>query len=144
MISVMAWVRVVVLGVGLGGSETALHLAETGHKVTLVGRKPTIMKGVAATDFLAYSERIAQTDMEVCTSTTPLEIVADGVLVEHKGQKRKIEADTVLYAFGAKSEQDLYRTLKEQGKEAYLVGDAVHPDKIMDAIHTGYRLGLRL
>ena len=50
----------------------------------------------------------------------------------------------MLYAFGAKSEQDLYRTLKEQGKEAYLVGDAVHPDKIMDAIHTGYRLGLRL
>ena len=136
--------RVVVLGVGLVGSETALHLAETGHKVTLVGRKPTIMKGVAATDFLAYSERIAKTDMEVCTSTTPLEIVADGVMVEHKGQKRKIEADTVLYAFGAKSEQDLYRTLKDQGKEAYLVGDAIHPDKIMDAIHTGYRLGLKL
>ena len=136
--------RVVVLGVGLVGSETALHLAETGHKVTLVGRKPTIMKGVAATDFLAYSERIAQTDMEVCTSTTPLEIVADGVLVEHKGQKRKIEADTVLYAFGAKPEQDLYHTLKDQGKETYLVGDAIHPDKIMDAIHTGYRLGLKL
>ena len=136
--------RVVVLGVGLVGSETALHLAETGHKVTLVGRKPTIMKGVAATDFLAYSERIAQTDMEICTSTTPLEIVADGVLVEHKGQKRKIEADTVLYAFGAKSEQDLYHTLKDQGKETYLVGDAIHPDKIMDAIHTGYRLGLKL
>lgn len=136
--------RVVVLGVGLVGSETALHLAETGHKVTLVGRKPTIMKGVAATDFLAYSERIAKTDMEVCTSTTPLEIVANGVMVEHKGQKRKIEADTVLYAFGAKSEQDLYHTLKDQGKEAYLVGDAIHPDKIMDAIHTGYRLGLKL
>ena len=136
--------RVVVLGVGLVGSETALHLAENGHKVTLVGRKPTIMKGVAATDFLAYSERIAQTDMEVCTSTTPLEIVADGVLVEHKGQVRKIPADTVLYAFGAKPEQDLYKTLKEQGKEAYLVGDAVHPDKIMDAIHTGYKLALKL
>ena len=136
--------RVVMLGVGLVGSETALHLAETGHKVTLVGRKPTIMKGVAATDFLAYSERIAKTDMEVCTSTTPLEIVEDGVMVEHKGQKRKIEADTVLYAFGAKPEQDLYNALKEQGKEVYLVGDALHPDKIMDAIHTGYRLGLKL
>ena len=136
--------RVVVLGVGLVGSETALHLAETGHKVTLVGRKPTIMKGVAVTDFLAYSERIAKTDMEICTSTTPLEIVADGVLVGHKGQKRKIEADTVLYAFGAKPEQDLYHTLKNQGKETYLVGDAIHPDKIMDAIHTGYRLGLKL
>lgn len=135
---------VVVLGVGLVGSETALHLAETGHKVTLVGRKPTIMKGVAVTDYLAYMDRIAKTDMTICTLTTPLEIVEDGVMVEHKGQKRKIPADTVVYAFGAKVEQDLYKTLKEQGKEAYLIGDAVFPGKIMDAIHTGYRLGLKL
>lgn len=136
--------KVVVLGVGLVGSETALHLAENGHQVTLVGRKPDIMKGVAVTDFLAYMERIAKTDMEICTLTTPLEIVADGVMVEHKGKRRKIEADTVLYAFGAKTEQDLYHALKEAGKEAYLIGDAVFPGKIMDAIHTGYRLGLKL
>ena len=136
--------RVVVLGVGLVGSETALYLAETGHDVTLVGRKPTIMKGVAATDFLVYSERIKNTDMKVCTLTTPLEIAEDGVIVEHKGKSRKIEADTVIYAFGANVEQSLYKELKEQGKEAYLIGDAVHPGKIMDAIHTGYRVGLKL
>ncbi len=136
--------KVVVLGVGLVGSETALYLSETGHDVTLVGRKATIMKGVAATDFLAYSERIKETDMEICTLTTPLEIAEDGVIVEHKGKTRKIEADTVIYAFGADVEQDLYKELKEQGKEAYLIGDAVFPGKIMDAIHTGYRLGLKL
>ena len=136
--------NIVVLGVGLVGSETALHLAESGHNVTLVGRKPTIMKGVAVTDFLAYSDRIAKTDMTVCTSTTPLEIVEDGVMVEHKGKVRKIPADTVLYAFGANTVQGLYQELKAQGREAYLVGDAVCPGKIMDAIHTAYRLGLKL
>lgn len=136
--------NVVVLGVGLVGSETALHLSEQGHNVTLVGRKPTIMKGVAVTDFLAYSERIEKTDMTICTSTTPLEILSDGVMVEHAGKTRKITADTVVYAFGAKVEQDLYKELKEQGKEAHLIGDAVFPGKIMDAIHTGYRLGLKL
>lgn len=136
--------KVVVLGVGLVGSETALHLSEQGHDVTLVGRKPNIMKGVAVTDFLAYSERIEKTDMTICTSTTPLEIVADGVMVEHAGKVRKITADNVVYAFGAKVEQDLYKELKAQGKEAHLIGDAVFPGKIMDAIHTGYRLGLRL
>ena len=39
--------KVVMLGVGLVGSETALWLAENGHDVTLVGRGPQIMKGVA-------------------------------------------------------------------------------------------------
>ena len=82
--------------------------------------------------------------MTVCTSTTPLEIVEDGVMVEHKGKVRKIPADTVLYAFGANTVQGLYQELKAQGREAYLVGDAVCPGKIMDAIHTAYRLGLKL
>ena len=45
--------KVVMLGVGLVGSETALWLAENGHDVTLVGRGPQIMKGVASTDALA-------------------------------------------------------------------------------------------
>ncbi|MCI9596021.1 MAG: hypothetical protein HFE75_01745 [Firmicutes bacterium] len=57
---------------------------------------------------------------------------------------RKITSDHVVYAFGAKVEQDLYKELKEQGKEAHLIGDAVFPGKIMDAIHTGYCLGIRL
>lgn len=136
--------NVVVLGVGLVGSETALMLSEQGHKVTLVGRKPNIMKGVAVTDFLAYSERIAKTDMEICTLTTPKEVVSDGVIVEHKGKTRKIPADTVVYAFGANAEKDLYNELKEADKEVYIVGDAADPGKIMDAIHTAYRLGLKL
>ena len=136
--------KVVVLGVGLVGSETALHLAETGHQVTLVGRKPTIMKGVAATDYLVYSERMAKTDMEICTLTTPMEIAEDGVIVQHKGNVRKIQADTVIYAFGADVEQGLYKELKEADREVHLIGDAVFPGKIMDAIHTGYRIGLKL
>lgn len=136
--------KIVMLGVGLVGSETALQLAEEGHDVTLVGRKPTIMKGVAVTDFLAYSERIAKTDMEICTSTTPLEVVKDGVMVEHKGEVRKIPADTVLYAFGAKANQELYDKLKKDGKETYLIGDSISPGKIMDAIHTAYRLARKL
>lgn len=136
--------KIVMLGVGLVGSETALQLAEEGHDVTLVGRKPNIMKGVAVTDFLAYSERIAKTDMEICTSTTPLEVVEDGVIVSHKGKERKIPADTVLYAFGAKANQGLYDDLKEKGKEAYLIGDSIFPGKIMDAVHTAYRLARKL
>lgn len=136
--------KVVMLGVGLVGSETALWLAENGHDVTLVGRGPQIMKGVASTDALAYSERIAKAGMTVCTNTTPLEIVDGGVMVKFKGKVRKIEADTVVYAFGAAAQHALYDELKGSGKEVYLVGDAKGPAKIMDAIYTAYKLSIKL
>ena len=103
--------------------------------MTLVGRGPQIMKGVASTDALAYSERIAKAGMTVCTNTTPLEIVDGGVMVKFKGKVRKIEADTVVYAFGAAAQHALYDELKGSGKEVYLVGDAKGPAKIMDAIY---------
>ena len=63
-----------------------------------------------------------------------------------KGKKGEyeIEADTVILALGFKSRNCLYNALKEEGKEVYLVGDAVHPGKIFDAIHTGYRAGLKV
>ena len=136
--------KVVMLGVGLVGSETALWLAENGHDVTLVGRGPQIMKGVASTDALAYSERIAKAGMTICTNTTPLEIVDGGVMVKFKGKVRKIEADTVVYAFGAAAQHALYDELKGSGKEVYLVGDAKGPAKIMDAIYTAYKLSIKL
>ena len=61
--------RIAVIGGGLVGTETALHLAEQGMHTTLVEMLPKIMNGVAATDQLAYSERIAKADMEAVSYT---------------------------------------------------------------------------
>ena len=137
--------KVVVVGGGLVGTETALDLAENGHDVTVVEMLPRIMNDVAATDFLAYSERIAKVGMKVLTNTR-LEAVTDkGVEVSapRKGSFG-LEADTVILALGFRSCNDLYNELKASGKEAYLVGDAVHPGKIFDAVHTAYRAGLKV
>ncbi|MEE0698260.1 MAG: 2-enoate reductase, partial [Oscillospiraceae bacterium] len=82
--------------------------------------------------------------MTVCTNTTPLEIVDGGGMVKFKGKVRKIEADTVVYAFGAAAQHALYDELKGSGKEVYLVGDAKGPAKIMDAIYTAYKLSIKL
>ena len=137
--------NVVVIGGGLVGTETALDLAENGHNVTVVEMLPQIMKDVAATDFLVYSERIAKTDMKVLASTRLEEVTDSGVMVSNKKQGTfAIEADTVILALGFRSCQDLYDELQAAGKEVYLVGDAVKPGKIMDAIHTAYRVGVRI
>ncbi len=136
--------KIVVIGGGLVGTETALDLAENGHSVTLVEMLPKIMKDVAVTDFLAYSERIAKTDMRVLTETRLEEVLDNGARVSSKKGEETIEADTVILALGLKAEQGLYNELIAAGKEAYLVGDAVKAGKIFDAIHTAYRTAIRI
>ncbi len=136
--------KIVVIGGGLVGTETALDLAENGHSVTLVEMLPKIMKDVAVTDFLAYSERIAKTDMRVLTETRLEEVLDNGARVSSKKGEETIEADTVILALGLKAEQGLYNELIAAGKEAYLVGDAVKAGKIFDAIHTAYRAAIRI
>lgn len=136
--------RVIVIGGGLVGSETALDLAENGHKVTLVEMQPQIMNGVAVTDFLAYSERIAKTDMRILTNTRLEAIEDDGAIVSGKQGEEKLTADTVILALGLKANHQLYDQLIAADKEAYLVGDSVKAGKIFDAFHTGYRVGLKI
>ena len=136
--------KVVVIVGGLVGSETALDLAENGHSVTLVEMLPKIMKDVAVTDFLAYSERIAKTDMRILTETRLEEVLDNGARVSSKKGEEILEADTVILALGLKAEQGLYNELQAAGKEVCLVGDAMKAGKIFDAIHTAYRAAIRI
>ncbi len=136
--------KVVVVGGGLVGTETALDLAENGHSVTLVELLPRIMKDVAVTDFLAYSERIAKTDMRILTDTRLEEVLDNGARISGPKGEEVVEADTVILALGLKAEQGLYNELAAAGKEVYLAGDAVKAGKIFDAIHTAYRVAIRI
>ena len=136
--------KIAVIGGGLVGTETALHLAEQGLHTTLVEMLPKIMNGVAVTDQLAYAERIARTDMEVCTGTR-LVSVGDGEITvcDHTGA-HTLPADSVIIAIGLQAQDGLYADLCAAGKEAYLVGDAVRPGKIFDAFHTAYRVAWKI
>lgn len=96
--------EIVVVGGGLVGSETALHLAENGHSVSLIEVLPNIMNGVAATDVLAYSERIAKTNLKVYTSTSLLEIKDNEILVSNKNGIQTLPANSVVIAVGLKSQ----------------------------------------
>ena len=136
--------RIAVIGGGLVGTETALHLAEQGMHTTLVEMLPKIMNGVAATDQLAYSERIAKADMEVCTGTRLVSIGDGEITVSDRTGTHTIPADSVIIAIGLKAQDSLYGELCAQGKEAYLVGVAVHPGKIFDAFHTAYRVAWKI
>ena len=137
--------KIVVIGGGLIGTETAVQLSlDPENKVTIVEMLPQIMKDCSASDTMVYPDMMKEHNVRVMTNSRVVEITDKEVVVEQKGRTKKIAADCVLMAVGMRSEKGLYQQLKEDGVRVFQVGDAVKTGKIYDAIHTGYKAGLNV
>ena len=55
-----------------------------------------------------------------------------------------MEADTIVQAGPRKAQQDLLGLLEFSVDEIYIIGDAVRPRSIHNAIHEGFKLGARI
>lgn len=137
--------KIVVIGGGLIGTETAVQLSlDPDNKVTIVEMLPQIMKDCSASDTMVYPDMMKEHNVRVMTNSRVVEITDKEVVVEQKGRQKKIAADAVLMAVGMRPNKELYQQLKEEGIRVYQVGDAVKTGKIYDAIHTGYKAGLKV
>ena len=73
------------------------------------------------------------------------EVTLDGLVVTTKeGERKTIEADTIVLAAGATPDKKLYQELKGEVSETYLAGDCVEPRTIRGAIADGHRIGLEI
>ena len=72
------------------------------------------------------------------------EIGEEGVTFEAGGRRKTVPADHVFLATGMKPCGGLYEQLCAEGVKAYIVGDCQTPGKIYDAIHSGYKAGLKV
>jgi mycofactocin system FadH/OYE family oxidoreductase 2 len=73
--------------------------------------------------------------------TAALEVVPDGVRTRHtfSGAEATLPADTVVLSYGGKANDALYHELDGRVPELRLVGDAVSPRRIHDALLDGTR-----
>jgi 2,4-dienoyl-CoA reductase-like NADH-dependent reductase (Old Yellow Enzyme family)/thioredoxin reductase len=122
---------------------TADFLASRGVRVTVFTRYfmvgEDIDEGIRSD---LYARLFAQ-GVTLTPMTVAAEILPRGVLVRHtfSGAESVIEADTVVLAFGGKANDALYHDLEGKVPELRLVGDAVSPRRIHDAILDGTRAG---
>ena len=136
--------NVLVLGGGLIGCETALWLAQAGRKVIIVEALQDIliagipvqpMNRMMLLDLLRYHR------VQTICNTSLLEVLEEGViLIDRNFQRRKMQADTVILAVGMKPDLRLYHTLGRRIHNLYLIGDARHPQNIMNAIWDAYEV----
>jgi thioredoxin reductase len=60
------------------------------------------------------------------------------------GQNQIIQADTVILAVGAKSNNRLLKSAQALVPEIHVIGDCLEPRRIINAISDGHRVGLAI
>ncbi len=165
--------RVVVIGGGAVGVETALYLAEKGTlsaaalKFLLVNRAedPEVLyelatrgtknivvlemiakmgKDIGKTTRWGILQDLARNGIQTRAATKALEITATAVKVEIDGNIEEIPADTVILAAGAEPYNPLAEVIEQKGIPYEVVGDAGQVAMAFDAVHQGYNAGRRI
>lgn len=131
--------KVMIIGGGVTGAETGLHLAELGKEVSFVEMQNIFMASVGF-NRTAYIQRLSSQNVKVYTGMRLCEVLDDGaVIIDNFGRSRKIDVDTIVIASGFGAQSDLRDKLEaETGMEVHAIGDCMGARMIYDAVHEGY------
>lgn len=137
--------KVLIVGGGIVGSETADLLVEHGHEVTIVDMLPEIGRDIQESVRYFLFKRLEEYKTTIHTNTTVKEFVADGIRGEKDGQEINLTGfDTIIIAVGATSVNALQSELAGKVPELHIIGDASEPRKAIDAIEEGASLAIKL
>lgn len=135
--------HIIFIGGGLIGAEQSLFLAKSGHKITLIEKLPRIANESFGMYREALIREIKKENINILENTQCLEIFENGVKVLNStGKEKTIFGDTILYAVGMRSldANSIKNNLKNI--EVCIIGDAIKPGKVDQAIKSGYLAGI--
>jgi 2,4-dienoyl-CoA reductase-like NADH-dependent reductase (Old Yellow Enzyme family)/thioredoxin reductase len=134
--------RVVVVGGGIQGCETAEFLVKRGRKVTIVEATDRVGMEIPLLQRILLLPWLAKKGVEILSEVTYDRVTHKGMEVTGKdGVPRSLEADTILITIPLKPNHGLYETLKASAPEVHTVGDCKQPGLIIDAIADGFVTG---
>lgn len=138
--------KVVVIGAGLTGLETAEYLGDLGNKVTIVDMLGEVAPGCNHTNVADVCGRLAKYGAEYLLGHALKEVRPDGVLLEKTEDHQEVDvsAEAVVLSLGFRPDASLVQGLKDKNIEVRTVGSAVKDGTIAPAVRTGYEAGREL
>ncbi|MGN0968713.1 MAG: FAD-dependent oxidoreductase, partial [Oscillospiraceae bacterium] len=131
--------NVVVIGGGLVGVETALHLAMQGKKVSIVEAQPSIANDANFRYARTYKWEIEKWKIDVYTSTKCSAITEAGVqAVDKDGKEILLPADNVVISVGMRPLSAAAEALRDCAPLFIPIGNCVRPGVVKDAIRGGF------
>ena len=137
--------KVLIVGGGGSGAETADFLSEMGKEVTVVEMLENI-----ASDLVNHMQhylglRLKEKQVTMLTSTRVLELGKGYAMVEDASGVRRLNGfDTIVLAMGSTPNDGIYRRLEGRVAELYLIGDAVKPREIVDAVYEAEDVAIKI
>lgn len=165
--------RVVIIGGGATGCETALLVAnlgapnaeifrflvyhsaddfnrlrkllyDTSRKITIVEVMGRMASNVGPSTRWTLLKSLKLMGVEFRTKTKILSNSESAVVVETEAGIESIPADTVIIAVGSKSVNALAGQVKRDKTKVITIGDAIEPRKIIDAVREGFNTALKV
>jgi 2,4-dienoyl-CoA reductase-like NADH-dependent reductase (Old Yellow Enzyme family)/thioredoxin reductase len=137
--------RVLVVGGGGIGAETADYLSEMGKEVTLIEMLEEIASDLVTHLKYYLLQRLAEKGVTILTSTKVKELGKHYVLVENSSGTRKIEGfDTIVLALGSKSDDRIAKDLEGKVPALYVIGDASEPREALEAVYEGEEIAIKI
>ena len=138
--------KVIVVGGGTVGLETAQYLLTQGKKVTILEVQDRVGVGMVSSVLGMALANLKSAGAEVFTRARAVSLLSDGAVIQDpNGEKRVLSADTIVKAVGTRRpERALITALQSAGIPFRAVGDCAGENarNLMDAIHEGFKAGL--
>jgi 2,4-dienoyl-CoA reductase (NADPH2) len=138
--------KVAVVGSDLAALEAVEFLAKRGKEVTVIDENEQMGEGMLMLmkmpRFLLWMQA---KNISAYNGVKYQEVAPEGIkIVTREGEKKVIEADTVLVVNKYRKNTKLYEALQGKVSELYLIGDAKSDERgyIRGAINDGARIGL--
>ncbi|MFH1032542.1 MAG: FAD-dependent oxidoreductase [Chloroflexota bacterium] len=133
--------KVVVIGGGEVGVETGMHLAEKGHKVTLLEMQDTLAPTAPRTHFYSMFKAAweKQPNLKCIVKARCKSITAKAVTyIDADGKEQTIEAGSVVIAAGMKPKNDLALKFTGAADRFFIIGDCNVAGNVQKAMRSAF------
>ena len=137
--------KVIVVGGGMVGCETAEYIASNGNDVEVVEMLPDIGLDMEPFSKVFLTERLQEMKVNIHTSLEVDKINENGVAaIGVNGERHVFNGDKVVIAVGSRSNDQLYKMLKGKVREIYSIGDCQDPSKILEAVRSATHIAHKI
>jgi len=138
--------KVLVVGGGMVGCETAAFLGERNHDVAVIEFRDTVGADVIAEHRKYLMKDFEEYKIQEITSAKVCKFYEDGVEYESPdGLRHEARGfDSVVLSMGFRNYNPFAEQLEELSKEVYVVGDAVRARRALDATKEAYSTAIQI
>lgn len=135
--------KVIIVGGGSLGCETAEFLFRRGRRVTIIEALDRILADCGERSRWIMIDRLNAARIRVETNCCVEEITSKGVRVKRTGGFHEFfEGDAVVIAMGMKPDDQIARELESFVPSLFKIGDCLEPHKLKEAIEGGFRVAM--